>query len=231
MIIKPHLCSWSFDKEGTIYSKESFSILEKDSIKDVVDSRLDFLLEVLEILYDEQILLIDNVNLRIFEVECHRAVKSSELPMFIQRVKAEIKQDFTKNKIPFSCVLLGRTIVKNKTGEKEYKGIIDLSYSLLRNGFELNNHSDMWSPMDINDNYQIDMAILNGPRLERSLTKIKALANYSFICPDEGEYGDEELPQLGFRVLTYQGDITERDDFPKQRKEEVKRFIGSYIGN
>jgi len=229
MIIKPYLCSWSFDKQGSIYSKESFSNLEKDYVKDLIDRRLDFLLEVLEILYDEQILLVDNVNLRIFEVEYHYAVTSSELSVFTQRIKTEIKQAFTKNKMPFSCVLRGRTIIKNKTEEKEYKGLIDLSYSLLRNGFELNNHSDVWTPMDLNDNYQIDMAIQNGPRLERSLARIKALANYSFICPDEGEYGDEELPQLGFRVLTYQGDITELDDFPKERKEEVTRFIGRYI--
>ncbi|BDD07474.1 hypothetical protein [Aureibacter tunicatorum] len=220
-------CSWSFDYENKIYNEKELSQLRDEEINSLVRNRCHFLKEILEVLNEEAILLVDKMIINDSGNEFTQVFNDSSLDFITEEINKNAI-DFMKNKSCFYCELEGSTLIETEKEKNIYNGVISINYSLLRNGIELHTYSDLWSPMSLDDNYQIDLALLNNPRLERSLKKIKAIGKYSFISPDEGEYGDEELAQLGFRIITNQGDITKFIDFPKGREEEVKPFISQY---
>ena len=225
------LCSWSFDKEGVIYNSETFSMLNKRQKEIVIDERLSFLLKVLEVLKTEKILLITTLETYTSGTKNSCLFDDPSIHFVLSQYKSDILDKYTqKTHLPM-CSVQGLTIINTNNGKEKVKNIISLFYSLGRNGIEITTYSDLWSPVDLDDNYQIDLAVLNNSRLERCLQKIKALGGYASIYPDEGEFGEDKLSQFGFRVITYQGDITEWDDFPKGREEEVKPFIWKYISS
>ena len=229
MKISPNLCSWTFDLQGKIYTKEEFSSLNKKSRNSIVEKRLSYLLAVFNILHSQNILLINRIEAKFFGESFNYYFQDSSPSFIIDRIKEDFMKIPPNGKFPFSCTASGETIIKTIHREEEISGIIDISFSLTRTGIDIVNNSDLWCPMDLDDNYQIDVAVLNGLRLEECLKSIKALGAYSYICPDEDEFGEDNLAQYGFRIITFQGDITKRDDFPKGREEEVKPFIWEYI--
>lgn len=229
MKISPYLCSWTFDFQGKTYELEEFTSLSLEARNDLVEERFNYLLAVFNILYSQKILLIDKIEAKVFGKDYNYDFQDPSPDLIIEVIKEEFKKQPSNGKFPFSCTAKGRTIVKTIEGEEEVTGVIDASFSLTRTGLDVVNNSDLWSPMDLDDNYQIDIAVLNGLRLEKCLKEIKALGNYSYISPDEGEFGEDRLAQYGFRVITFQGDITEWADFPKGREEDVKPFIWKYI--
>jgi len=229
MKISPYLCSWAFDFQCKSYEPEEFTSLSLKAKNDLAEERFNYLLSVLNILYGQNILLIDKIEVRFFGEEYNYYFQDPSPDLIIALIKEEFKKQSSNGKFPFSCTAKGKTVVKTMKGDEEISGVIDASFSLTRMGLDIINNSDLWIPMDLDDNYQIDIAVLNGLRLEKCLKDIKALGNYSYISPDEGEFGEGRLAQYGFRVITFQGDITEWADFPKGREEDVKPFIWKYI--
>lgn len=223
------LCSWAFDRKKEIYSAEEFSLLCKSQQKNAIDERLSFLSKVLEILKTEKVLLVNKLEINICGVKEELFFNNPNITFIFDEFRLKILNKYKLNEDLPICLIKGYTIIKTSRGERKIENIMDVFYSFGGNYFYIATYTDLWSPMDLDDNYQIDLAVLNNPRLKRCLQKIKALGGYSFISPDEGEFGDDELSQFGFTVIPYQGDITTRKDFPKGREEEVKPFLWKYI--
>ena len=228
MILLVYAVGHLIDKEKYITQK-TFSMLNKEQQEIVIDERLGFLLEVLKILEDEKILLINKLNFNVSGVGDEYFLGNSKYDSHFRKFKSDILHSSSGDLSSLKAE--GSTIINTQDGEVKGENIMTLFYRFNGNGIEITTYSDLWSPVDLDDNYQIDLAVLNNSRLERCLQKIKALGGYASIYPDEGEFGEDKLSQFGFRVITYQGDITEWDDFPKGREEEVKPFIWKYISS
>lgn len=229
MKAKRYLCGWSFDYKNQIFTEEEFNQLTINTRNVIIDTRLNYLLLVLDTLALHQILIPNRVEAQVYGQAI--IISSSNLTTIeiIDCLKDNLKQSNDKNHYPLQVTFFGVTNINLPERTEEQEQVIDLSYSLLRNGIEINNHSDLWSPMDLDENYQIDIALLNNHRLENCLKAVKALGEYSYICPDEEEFGDEELPQYGFRILVPHADVLERGDFPKGREEDIKKFMWQYL--
>jgi len=95
----------------------------------------------------------------------------------------------------------GTTIISiNKLDHIKVKNIIQCSFDFDTKCFALKTYSDLWLPLDRNDNKQLDLAIQSSLLLEKALKDIKELG-FDDIIPDVGIiHADELYPQKGFRV-------------------------------
>lgn len=240
--------SWTFENKEYVKFQEFIKWSLERQIK-FLEKRLGNLQEVLTFFEEEQLFLATRVNFPGYLIEpiaydCKlETSKPKDIFTFIKEklipydgIKTIDKNNSKPNWVLPYIEFMGVSKILVPGGTFRYSepleinNIISISYLFTNNSVVISTYCDLWSPIDgSEEHYQIDFAVLNTPRLERCLRKIKATGKYDDIYPDEGELGDSPLPQYGFKVCSYGDDITKRADFPKERIEDVKPFIYEYI--
>ena len=83
-------------------------------------------------------------------------------------------------------------------------------------------YTDLWIPIDRNDQLQVDLAESNQIRLTSLLREIRDVG-FSDVYPNEGEeHVDEILPQKGFKVYMHKDAIYH--NVPDDLKEVVDKY-------
>lgn len=223
------LCSWCFEYQDDSYQQDEFQSFSKIVRDEMIDKKLDYLHSVLYLFHKYNLLEVDKIEGAFIKNNPLEYNETVELESLISDLSMSFKDNYALNHPPLYANLTGITTIRTSEGSQKIDGVIKLQYSLLGNRIDISIHSDLWSPMDMEENYQIDLALLNSPRLEACLKDIKGLCDYSYICPDEGEMDGDGLSQLGFRILVPHPDVLERDDFPKGREEDMKKFMWQYL--